>query len=132
MKLLEAAIYTLLATSGTDLFTLVNSRIYKQSPPAEQDLPYVVYNYSGGGDVTDNPCNLYDVQYLVKGIASTQRTVDLIDEAILARMPSLSLTSPWVLLGVQREGNEVQMKEIVDGVPVFHRGAFWRIRAKRQ
>ncbi len=128
MNALETALFAQLTTPATSLYTLVSTGVYSPIAPQGTALPYVTFTFGGGGDANETVIDRVEVVYLVKGLAATKLLAGQIDEAIRARLhqQSFSVTG-WTLLACLRE-NEVQLDEVVNGAPVFHRGALYRIK----
>lgn len=131
MKALEAALYAQLATPATTLAGLVGTRVYNRLAPPTAALPFVVYQHQAGGDVNAEPVDRLEILFLVKGLAGTLGAAQDIDEAIRARLHNAALTiTGWTCLSCMRD-DEAQLVEVVNGAPIFHVGALYRIRVAR-
>lgn len=127
MNAVEAALYTQLVQTGTDLYTLVGTKVYGQVAPQNTALPYVVFQLQGGGDLNDTPTDRLELVYLVKGLSGAGKTAGQVDDAIRARLHTQTLTvSGWTFLGCKRE-QAIRYTEVVNGKIVFHSGATYRI-----
>ncbi len=131
MKELDAALYNQLSASATTLYGLVAARVYDSLAVQGAALPYVVYNWMGGGDLNLTQKDFIDVLYQVKGLATNLGVARNIDSAIRDRLHNATFSiSGWDQIACMREG-EVNYSEVVDGVLVWHRGALYRIRCSK-
>jgi len=128
MNALETALFTQLTTPATALYALVGAKVYNPIAPQPTARPYVLFAFGGGGDANETAVDRVEVVYLVKGLAETKLAAGQIDDEIRARLhqQSFSVTG-WNLLACLRE-SEVQLDEVVNGAPVFQRGALYRIK----
>ncbi len=128
MNALETALFTHLTTPATALYTLVGAKVYNPIAPQPTALPYVIFAFGGGGDANETAVDRVELVYLVKGLAATKLAAGQIDDELRARLhgQNFSVTG-WTLLACVRE-SEVQLDEVVNGAPVFHRGALYRIK----
>ncbi len=128
MNALETALFTQLTTPATPLYALVGTKVYNPIAPQPAALPYVIFAFGGGGDANETAIDRLELVYLVKALAATKLAAGQIDDELRARLhqQTFSVTG-WTLLACLRE-SEVQLDEVVNGAPVFHRGALYRIK----
>jgi len=131
VKAVETAIYNRLSTYTALTTALGGKYIYNHRADKGQARPYVIYFHAGGGPENTHPGGLESDSYLVKGVADSLSAAAELDEHIKAALhhqeASLTVTG-YTTLWVARE-NEVQVvEEPKNGDPIFHYGAYYRIR----
>jgi hypothetical protein len=127
LGVIDTAIYNKLNVSA--ITTLLGSaKIYKSIAPQGTALPFVVFQWQGGGDENVTPRNSVNVVYTVKAVGSTLVSVDNIDAQIKIALHEQTLTvTGWTNYRTQRE-DAVDFVEVDEaGVVTYHRGAIYRI-----
>ena len=129
--LLEAAIYTKLNVASVKSGAGATG-VYNRIAPQGAALPYVIFQWQGGGDENDHPKRSRNLVYTVKALAATVTAAETIDAACDALLHDGSLTiSGYSLFWLRREG-DVAYGEVNDaGVTVFHSGGMYRIRTEK-
>jgi Protein of unknown function (DUF3168) len=131
MKEIDAALYTQLTTTATTLYGLAGARVYDTLAPQSLVLPAVVFNMQAGGDRNLAPTDVIELVYNVRGMAATQSAANNVTSAIRERLHNAALSvSGWNYISCMCDG-EYAMEELVNGVPVFHRGYLVRIRVSK-
>lgn len=131
MTAIDNALRAKLTEGTTGLWTLVGANVYKELAPNEAGAHYIVFNVQGGGYTNDNPRDFADVVYQVCGYSRNEGTACLIDAGIEARLHNQALTiTGWTHVSTMREG-EISLTELVNGAPLYRRGALYRVKADR-
>jgi len=130
MKAVDAGLYSKL-TGDTALVALLSSGtpIFQLEAPPNTTMPYVIFFHAGGGPDSITPSDLRSMVYAVKGVATTLNAAANIDARIDALLHNNSITvSGYTNIWLARE-TEVQLVEgAPDGNPIYHYGAYYRIR----
>ena len=129
MNAIELGLYTAL-TAGTALISeLGATAIYSRNAPQGTARPYIVFMHTGGGHENQNPSDLQNHVYLVKGVADASKQAGTIDELVIDILHGGTLTvAGYTNIWMRRE-QEVQMTEpLRDGKVVYHCGGYYRIR----
>jgi len=130
MNVTEIGLYGKLA-AATALTTLLSAAtaIYPTQAPQGTSMAYVVYVYAGGGLENQNPSELHNTVYLVKGVAASIAAAGAIQAQIKAALHGATLTvTGYTNFYMACEG-EVQLDEVLrDGSLVSQRGWYVRIR----
>ena len=122
---LETGIYNKLNVSAVT--NLATGGVHNKIAPQGTALPYVIFQWQGGGDLNETPRRTRGPVYTVKAIAESQDTAEAIDEQIDILMHYQTLTvTGWVNYMTRREG-DVNYQETPMGTPVFHIGGMYRI-----
>ena len=129
MNALETGLYSALTGDATLTTKLGGSYVYNMHAPAGQARPYVIFQHSGGGHENINPSDLQNHVYLIKGVADAVKTAGEIDDLIKAVLHKGTLTvASYTNFHTQRE-EEVRLTEMPDdGQPIYHAGAYYRVR----
>ena len=126
---LDTALYNALA-AGTALTGLLGgTAIYNRVAPQDANLPFVVFQYQGGGDENISPRRKRNLVYTVKALSETLSEAESIDEQIDALLHDKTLiVAGWRSFWLARE-QDVAFVEVDDtGRAIFHTGAQYRIR----
>lgn len=105
------------------------ARIFEMLAPPEQALPYVIFNWQGGGDENLTPSRMVNEVWTVKGVADTLAKAKLIAEDIdgALHMQTLTVTG-WTNFLCRRE-DSLRYQEVDEaGNPIWNVGALYRIR----
>ena len=122
---LETALYTKLNVSAVT--TLATGGVWNKIAPQGTALPYVIFQWQGGGDDNLTPRRGRNLIYTVKALAADADTAENIDEQIDLALHYQTLTvSGWTNYRMARE-DDVNYQEEPTGVPVWHIGAMYRI-----
>lgn len=126
---LETALYSKLNVSA--ITNIATGGVWNKLAPQGTSLPYVVYQWQGGGDDNITPTRGRNLVYTVKALAADADTAESIDEQIDIALHYQTLTvSGWTNYRMCREG-DVNYSEMELGVPVFHIGAMYRIEVSK-
>lgn len=123
---LGTALYSKLTnTAGTALWS---TRVYDTQGPLGGSIPYVIFQYSGGGDRNMSPSRILDCEYRIECIGASQADArsgaDYIEAAL--RDQSLSVSGFNEIACTQTDlFNRI---DNVDGKQFYRKGAFYRIR----
>lgn len=125
---LDTGLYTKLNVSAITTL-LGGSKIYAMIAPIGTALPYVIWQWQGGGDENLTPSRMRNIVYTVKAVADTKAAAAAIDAQIDAALHSQELAVPgWTNFWLAREG-DIQYAEVEDdGNVVYHIGGMYRIR----
>jgi hypothetical protein len=130
MNAIEAGLYSKLSGTAAIITELANgTAIYNQLVPQDETLPYIVYNFAGGGLENINPSDLHNVVYAVKAVAGESKAAGTLQGLIKTALHGAALTvSGYTNLYTAAE-TEINMVEMgASGKPIFHRGHYYRIR----
>jgi len=130
MKLVDTGIYSKLSADATLVALLsAGTPIYQMQAPPDTARPYIIYFHAGGGNENITPSDLRSLVYAVKGVSDTLVAAGNIDARIEDVLHNQSITvTGYTNIWLARE-DEVQLVEIApDGNPIYHYGAYYRIR----
>ena len=130
MKVVDAGLYSKL-TGDTALVALLSAGtpVFNMEAPPSTDMPYVVFFSAGGGPDNITPSDLRSMVYGVKGIASTLTAAANIDARIDTLLHNNSITvSGYTNIWLARETEVQLVEDAPDGNPIYHYGAYYRIR----
>lgn len=129
IEAVETAIFGKLAGGATLITEIGGTAIYNRIAPPDTALPYVIFQWQGGGDENLTPSRMRNQVYTVKAVAATLVKAADIDEQIDALLHDQTLTvSGWANFWMAREGDIAYHELEVDNKPVFHTGGMYRIR----
>jgi hypothetical protein len=132
MKALDFTLYSQLTTPATTLNGLVGARVFNSRAPQGTPLPYCIYQGAAGGLKDDTSVDFWEGLRVVKGLATSIGVANSIDEAAWALLHNAVLTvSGWTLVSCMRESDMPEYDEDVNGITLFHRGSFYRIRLSK-
>ncbi len=124
---LEEALYNTLSDSS--IAAAGASGVYNRIAPQGAALPYVIYQWQGGGDENSSPRRARNTVYAVQALAETLDDAEAIDAAVDALLHNQSLTVPgWTNFWMAREGDISYQEVDPAGRPIFHAGGVYRIR----
>ena len=130
MKAVDVGLYSKL-TGDTALVALLSAGtpVFNMEAPPSTDMPYVVFFSAGGGPDNITPSDLRSMVYGVKGIASTLTAAANIDARIDTLLHNNSITvSGYTNIWLARETEVQLVEDAPDGNPIYHYGAYYRIR----
>lgn len=127
LNLIETALYAKLSGHAALTAFLGGVRIYEGLAPRETALPYVIFQYTGGGDLNDMPTRAAKVEYRVECIAGSLSAAHTgaghIEDAL--RHQSLSMAGWSTYWLAQTEG--FKRIDMVAGQPFYRSGAYYAI-----
>jgi len=114
------------------------AKAFPDLAPAKTERPYVVFNYTGGGELNARVSQDAEIVLTIKIISTelvqalygVQRISSLFNDADLSRAGALDAGSEWVIIHVKQE-QIVHMVEMVGGERVYHDGNRFRFRMER-
>ncbi len=125
-SLIEGALYTKL-TGNANLQSLVAAKIFDTKATQPTADPYVLFQFTGGGDENETPRREVNVVYRVEGVSRVQATArtiaGYIDEALHDQ--ALTLTG-WSNYRMMQE-NYFNLEQIIEGIQFYRKGGFYRI-----
>lgn len=122
----ETGLYTKLNVSA--ITTLATGGVWNKLAPQGTALPYVIFQWQGGGDRNVTPSRERDLVYTVKAVAADAAAAEAIDAEIDTLLHGGTLTvSGWTNFLSRREG-DVNYSESPAGASVYHVGAMYRFR----
>ena len=125
---IDAALYTKL-TNDAALAGLVGTKVYYGQAPQGTARPYVIFAPAGGGEVNATKRRMINEVYRVEFVANTKAEAVAGDSAISGALHEQELSiSGWDVYDVQRESKYAPPVENLEGVQVWRRGAYYRIR----
>ena len=131
MKVVDTGLYNKLAADST-LLALCSggTPIFQAQAPPGTDRPYVVFFFAGGGTQNINPSDLTNFVYAVKGVADTLEAAANIQARVRTVLHKQTLTVTGYTNFYTAEENEVRLAEAApNGNPIYHYGAYYRIRS---
>jgi len=128
-QLLETALFGKLAGYAPLISELGGTLIFNQLAPPDTALPYVIFQYQGGGDENLISRRMINTPYTVKAVAASKAKAHSINEDIDAALHMQTLTvSGYTNFWTAREDRVSYHELESDGAPVFHEGGVYRIR----
>lgn len=129
---LAVAIYTFLKGQRTITALLADGAagIHEDAPPANANLPALVYNQASGvpsytlGEGRSHKDFVYQVKGICKGDSS--KAAQLIADAVEAVLSDGALTLPGRNVMVVEHIGDTRLNERADGVRYNHRGGLYR------
>lgn len=126
---LNTGIYSTLS-AGTALTTVLGgTAIYYQQAPDGAALPYVVWNYQGGGDDNLTQSRMKNLLVYVRGYAASPAlagTIDAYCDALL-HGKTISVTG-WTNFWTAREEDISLVENLPDKTRVYSEGGVYRVR----
>jgi hypothetical protein len=124
---LEDALYATLNVSSA---TSIGTGVFNRIAPENQLLPYLVYQWQGGGDENLTPHRSRNPVYYIKGIAETLGEAGALDaaaDALLHQKPITISTGGWTCFWLARESDNAYMEIDTLGRRIYHSGGIYRI-----
>lgn len=130
-NVLNAALYSTLS-GGTALTALLagTTSVYFEQAPDDAALPYVVWNYQGGGDDNKSPHRTKQIVAFVRGYNQTGPALaGSIDAQIDALLHRQALTvSGWANYWTAREQDLSAVETDAANVKTWMSGGYYRVR----
>jgi hypothetical protein len=124
----EAALYAKLNVTAVKA-TAGATGVYNRIAPQSTALPYVVFQWQGGGDENDHPDRSRNLVYTVKALAIAAVAADTIDAACDALLHNGTLTvAGYNVFWLRRDGDVAYSEVDATGQPIYHTGGMYRIR----
>lgn len=125
---LETALFNKLNVTAVKT-TAGATGVYNRIAPQGAVLPYVIFQWQGGGDENDHSRRSRNIIYTVKALALTVVAAETIDAAcdVLLHNGSLTVTG-YNTFWLRREGDVAYQETDPTGKAVFHSGAMYRVR----
>lgn len=128
-QLLETGLFNKLTGSSALISELGGTAIYKLIAPPSVSLPYLIFQWQGGGDENQTPSRLLNEIFTVKGVAGSNAKAHAIAEDIDNALHDQALTvTGWSNFWLAREGRVSYHEVEPDGQAVYHEGGMYRIR----
>lgn len=125
--LIETALYTKL-TGNASLAALATGGVYEALAPASVTNNWVVFQYTGGGDMNTSPRRDVNVVYRVEFVSTDKATARTGAGHIDTALHNAELTiAGWENYRMVAEDLFAQT-DTVDGKQYYRRGSFFRIR----
>jgi hypothetical protein len=126
---MDAAIFGELSGGAGLIGELGGTAIYNRIAPPEAGLPYVIFQWQGGGDENLTPSRMRNVVYVVKGVAGELSKAEAIDAECDALLHGQALSvAGWSNFWLARESDVAYVEVDESGRPVYHSGGLYRIR----
>ena len=126
--LVETALYSTLAAGTALIADLGGTAIYNRIAPQSVALPYLIFQWQGGGDENETPHRTRNVVYTVKGVASTLAKAEAIDEEADKLLHGATLTvTGYTNIWCRRIDDVAYVEVDAAGKPVYHTGGQYRI-----
>lgn len=129
MNALNSAIYSQLS-GGTALVTaLGGTAIYHLQAPEKAPLPYVVYNWQGGGNVNVDSIDRNETIRFIRTYAVTAKQAGEIDDLVKARLDKVNFTvTGYNTVFSRREDDYESVETTPTGEMIYTVGGMYRIR----
>ena len=129
MRVTEIGLYNKLAADSTLTGALsAATAIYNTIAPPGTSVPYVVFNWNGGGLMNINPSDLHNTTYAVKVIADDTAEAGTIQGYIKTALHLQTLTVSGYTNVITLCEDEIQYTETTrEGAILHHRGYNIRI-----
>lgn len=125
---IKRALFAQLSASTALTDHLGGTKIYDTIAPPEASLPYVIFQFMGGGHENIIPIDSLDERWMVKALACTQAVAGSADDIISDILHKSTLdVDGWGNFSTTRR-NKIWGIDDEGARPVFHAGAFYRIR----
>lgn len=125
---LNTAIYTKLS-GGTALVTALGGTcVYHGVAPEEQDLPYLIWSYAGGGHENMTPRESVNTVVYLRAYSSTAKEAATIDGLAAELMESELTVTGWDNYWLAREESIVLPEIDEAGKTTWSCGAYYRVR----
>ena len=126
---LNTGLYSTLS-GGTALTTLLGgTAVYYLHAPEGASLPYVVWNYQGGGDENQTPSRMKNLLLFIRGYAATPSLAGSIDTQVDALLHGQTLTvSGWTNFWTNREEDLALVEYEPTGENIYMAGGMYRVR----
>ncbi|MFA5376891.1 MAG: DUF3168 domain-containing protein [Dehalococcoidia bacterium] len=126
---LNTGIYSALSGGTALTGALGGTAIYYQQAPDGAALPYVVWNYQGGGDENITQSRMKNLLVYVRGYAASPAQAGTIDAYCDTLLHGKAITvTGWENFWTAREEDISIVENPPDGAPVFSAGGIYRIR----
>ena len=131
MKVFDIGPYNKLAGDSTLLALLSGGTpVFQMRAPPNTPRPYVEFFYAGGGEENINPSEITNFVYAVKGVSDTLLAAANIDERCKTLLHKQSITvTGYTNFALDRETEVRLAEDAPNGNPIFHYGAYYRIRS---
>lgn len=125
---LETAIYDRLRLDATIQSLLGGQKVYNRIAPTDTALPYIIFQWQGGGEKNLTPTRMRVLYYTIKALSLSDVEADNIDERIEALLHDYQLTvSGWTNFWTSRELDIIYSEVDAAGITVHHIGAQYKI-----
>ena len=130
MNATEIGLYSKLTGNSTLTAALsTTTAIYNTVAPQGTSLPYVTFNWAGGGLENINPSELHNVVYVVKALADDAGEAGTIQGYIKSALHGTTLTVSGYTNFYTACEEEIQyVEQTRDGQVIHHRGYVVRVR----
>jgi hypothetical protein len=127
---LDAALYSQLNHSSLTSLLGGSAKIYYGLAPKGVALPYVIFQWQGGGEENLTKKRMRALLYVVRAVASSKSAASALDTQIDGRMTKASLTvTGWSsYVPVKRAGDVNYVEPDEAGNLIYHIGAIYHIR----
>ena len=127
-NVLNAGIQNKLAAGTALTGALGGTFVYYQQAPEGAALPYVVWNYQGGGPLNLTPSDMREMLVTVQVFAATPAQAGTIDGHVSALLHhgTIAVTG-YVTCAVWRESDLASVFNPPSGAPVYSAGAVYRV-----
>jgi hypothetical protein len=128
LGVIDTALYNALNISAITTLLGGTAKIYKSIATQGTALPYIIFQWQGGGEENVTQRDSVNVVYTVKALGTTLTVVDNIDAQIKLALHEKTLTvTGYTNYRTQRE-DAVDFVEVDEaGIVTYHRGAIYRI-----
>lgn len=128
----EDGFYDYLAAYSALTTALGGTYIYNQLAPEGQAFPYVIFHLVGGGDENLTPHRKRNIVLMAKAVSDTHLEASTIDGHLDARLHEGTPTvTGWSLIRPVWREDEISYIELVNDRPVYHLGAYYRMRISK-
>lgn len=131
MKVVEEGLRNLITGDTAVIDAIGGTRVYNWIAPQDTTRPYVIFFHSGGGPENIYPGKMDVPVYFIKAVADDLDTAANIDaklkDALHHGEGSLTV-SGYTPLRILRTDEAQMVERLQDGRPVYHYGAYYRLR----
>lgn len=131
--LIGDAIFTKLAANSDLITELGGTFIWESIAPPQQDFPYLIYQWQGGGDENLTPSRMVNEVWTVKAVVNMEaggkrKSEDIAKRADEALHNQALTVSGWENFWLVREQTVKFAETDEAGVPIWHTGGIFRVR----
>lgn len=125
---LNAGLYGKLAAGTALTASLGGTFLYYQQAPDGAPLPFVVWNYQGGGPLNLTPSDLREMLVTVQAYAATPAQAGTIDGHVSALLHHGTITvTGYDVLAIWRESDLASVYNPPNGATEYSAGAVYRV-----
>lgn len=129
MNALNTSIFNQLSGGTALISALGGTAIYHLQAPEKAELPYVIYNWQGGGNINVDSIDRNETIRFVRAYATTAKKAGEIDDLVKARLDKVNFTvTGYNTVFSRREDDYEGVESTQTGEMIYTVGGMYRIR----